>query len=112
MPQEGLENRQGLIALRGFDKFAGSEFGRTTCARRADTKDGFGQSHPLRHYIKKNNALDPLWANSIVFFAAEWPFNPITGELHPLRKSQVDRGSQLLIQFNLAWAPTLVKPGV
>jgi hypothetical protein len=46
------------MALRGFDKFAGSEFGRTQCARRAETRDGFGQSHPHQPMIRRNlNAL-------------------------------------------------------
>jgi hypothetical protein len=42
----GGEGKSKLVArsAAGVDKFAGSEFGRTQCARRAETRDGFGQS--------------------------------------------------------------------
>ena len=46
---DSLENQRGFVALRGFDKFVGNKFGRTKCARRAETRDGFGQSHPHQH---------------------------------------------------------------
>jgi hypothetical protein len=35
----------------GFDKFAGSEFGRTKCARRVKTRDGFHQSLSPSHTV-------------------------------------------------------------
>ena len=47
---EGWMRTLAREVRKGFDKFAGSEFGRPKGARRAETMDGFGQSLPLRHF--------------------------------------------------------------
>ena len=42
-----IRKQKELERVMGIDKFAGSEFGRTSgapCAHRAETREGFGQS--------------------------------------------------------------------